>query len=126
MEVTSRGVNLTALGLIPSTTAPATRKTKTPTLSAESEAGFQAKVIKLAKLCKWASYHTYRSDKSVPGFPDLILVRGSRLVVVELKVGRNKPTTEQAAWLELFRGVCEEVFVWYPSDWPMIEKTLAK
>jgi hypothetical protein len=43
----------------------------------------------LAKLFGWLRYHTWTSVHSPAGFPDEILLRGSRLVVAELKSARS-------------------------------------
>lgn len=106
----------------------------------QSEAAFQAQVIAFAQLHKWRVAHfrkvrVQRKNGQVywetpvaadgTGFPDLILVRGARLLVVELKVPPNKPSAEQIAWLGSFRGIAGlYVAVWTPDDWPTIEKEL--
>lgn len=106
----------------------------------QSEAAFQAQVIAFAQLHKWRVAHfrkvrVQRKNGQVywetpvaadgTGFPDLILIRGARLLVVELKVPPNKPTAEQIAWLGSFRGIADlYVTVWTPDDWPTIEKEL--
>ena len=59
----------------------------TLTRPAISEKEFMAQVIQLAQLCGWRLYHTHNSQRSVGGFPDLLLLRGRSLVVAELKVG---------------------------------------
>lgn len=60
------------------------------------------------------------------GWPDFVALRGSRLVVAELKAGKNKPTPEQELWLEAFRQVGAEVYVWYPENWADIERILER
>lgn len=67
-----------------------------------TEKQFMGQVIQLAKLFGWLIYHTHDSRRSVAGFPDLILLRGGRLLVVELKVGKNRATADQQAWLREF------------------------
>lgn len=47
------------------------------------------------------------------GFPDLVLVRGHRLLAIELKSARGTVTADQAAWLEVLRPVAS-VHVWRP------------
>jgi len=90
------------------------------------EAIFQAEVVQLARLYGWRHYHTYDSRGSVPGFPDLVLVRGVRLIFVELKVRGRKPRDEQEAWLGDLRATCAEVYVWYPRDMPIIASILRR
>ena len=62
------------------------------------------------------------------GFPDLVLVRGARLIFAELKAGRKPceslPTPEQKAWLDALRLVAE-TYLWTPKDWKTIEEILA-
>jgi hypothetical protein len=52
------------------------------------------------------------------------LLRPPRLLVAELKVGKNKPTAAQAEWLSAFRAAGVPAFVWRPQDWPAIEQAL--
>lgn len=102
-----------------------------------TEEVFQAQVIQLAKMLGWKLvYHTRDSRRSAPGFPDLILGyvnKGrtrARLVVAELKVGKNTTTPEQDEWLaffELLGLMVPNVIttrVWYPTDWDDITKVL--
>lgn len=100
-----------------------------------TEKAFMAQVIQLAKLRGWRTAHfrpqmnrrgvwsTAVAGDGV-GFPDLVLVRGRRIMVVELKVGKNKPTAEQSAWLWAFEQAGVENFVWTPEKWEEIERTL--
>ncbi len=96
----------------------------------ESEASFQAAVIAFARLHRWRAYHTADSRRSEEGFPDLVLVRGSRLVFAELKVGSNTASAAQREWLAALGAVAEvtdgavECYLWYPSSWPEIERVL--
>ena len=102
------------------------------------ESDFQSRVIEEAKLYGWMYYHTYRSTRSVPGFPDLVLVRiGYPWLVVELKTEGAKETKEQAEWLltmsdsvldgRIYADVPESVRVdtWRPQDRDYIIATLA-
>lgn len=82
-----------------------------------SEEQWQQTVIDYATLKQWRHYHTRNSRRSVGGFPDLVLIRGRRLVVAELKKEDGKPpTAEQRAWLESFAATGAEAYVWRPSD----------
>lgn len=95
-------------------------------VTALSERHWQQRVLDLASLRRWLSYHTHDSRRSEPGFPDLVLLRGSRCVVAELKSERGRLTTAQEVWLTAFRQVpAVEVFVWRPSDWPQVMGVLA-
>lgn len=107
----------------------------------QSEADFQAQVIELARHYRWRCAHfrgvrVQRKDGSVyyqtpvqaqgKGFPDLVLLKGARLLVAELKIPPNTVTPEQAEWLDAFRAVPGAmVCTWTPADWLAIERILA-
>ena len=61
------------------------------------------------------------------GFPDLCMARDTgtpRVIVAELKVGRNKPTAAQQSWLDAFRRAGVEAYLWRDTDLGLIERTL--
>jgi hypothetical protein len=80
-------------------------------------------VVAYARLRDWLAYHTFDSRRSEAGFPDVVLVRGGRLVFVELKVAGRRPRVEQQRYLERLRGVELEaagavaVHVWTEAEW---------
>ena len=103
-----------------------------------SEAEFAAQVIALARLRGWLVAH-FRPARTAAGwrtavqgdgagFPDLVLTRRpprpGRLVVAELKAGRNAATGGQAEWLAAFRAAGAEAHVWRPGDWDRIDALL--
>lgn len=76
-------------------------------------------------------YHTHDSRKSRVGFPDLTLVRGSRLIFAELKgdteYGRRGPTLGQRQWLAALEAVPNvEVHLWRPQDFDRVVELLAR
>lgn len=93
-----------------------------------TEAQFQVQVIDLAKMAGWlvhaerpAQYRDGRWATHIQGhagYLDLTLVHAQRKRVVfsELKVGRNKLTSEQERWLQAFRLCGAEAYVWTPAD----------
>lgn len=90
-----------------------------------TEAQFQAQIVNLAKLKGWRYYHPWLSVRSIKGFPDLTLVRGSRLIFAELKREGERPTPAQSEWLIALVAVpCVDVYLWYPSDWESIQAIL--
>lgn len=93
-------------------------------LGDESEAHFQGRVVRLARVLGWRDYHTRDSQGSAPGFPDLILLRPPRLVVAELKSQHGRLTRPQREWLAEFRACGDEVYVWRPSDFEQIKRVL--
>jgi len=88
-----------------------------------TEAQFMAQVRQLARVCHWQCYHTNRSDRSDPGFPDLVMVRGNRLIFAELKTAKGKLSLPQKEWLASLKRVPDiEVYLWRPDDWdPIVE-----
>jgi hypothetical protein len=116
-------VSLRALGTIPLT---------------ESE--FQRQVVQLAENNGWDWMHIGRVGKHAAngakgtlgtGWPDLVLVRGHRLIFAELKAeSAPLPSTEQRKVLQVLWGLMEGipeigVYVWRPSDLPLILEVLA-
>jgi hypothetical protein len=100
-----------------------------------TEAEFTAQVLALAALRGWRCFHARPARTAVGwrtavqgngagGFPDLILIRGDSMLVVELKVKRGKATPDQLAWLDAFRAAGIFAAIWRPSDWPLIEMIL--
>lgn len=47
-------------------------------------------VVDAARLNGWLVYHTHDSRRSAEGFPDLVMLRLSRMVVAELKTPTAK------------------------------------
>ena len=99
-----------------------------------SEAEFTRMVLALARLRGWRSAHFRPARTSTGwrtavsgdgvGFPDLLLVKGTVLIVAELKVGRNKLTPEQAVWIAAFEAAGVPAYCWRPCDWADIEAVL--
>ena len=129
-----------------------------------NEAGWQYTVLGLARLYGWRTYHAPDNRPSgrtgrpqtlaAPegrGFPDLVLLRGPRLVVAELKAARGRLGPGQADWLAAFREVGEgigellrevpvkrleellgglgglptvEAYLWRPGDWEDVQRVL--
>jgi hypothetical protein len=101
-----------------------------------TEAQFLRQVLALAKLHGWRRAH-FRPARTATGwttavqgdgkgFPDLLLLRGTSMLVAELKIPPNEPTTEQLAWLENFRAAGIPGYIWTPADWPAIEHVLRR
>lgn len=112
-----------------------------------SEHAFMANVREYAEAHGWLDYHTHIAKRSAEGFPDLVLVRGGRLVFAELKREKPQhctpsmhekldPTHAQQRWLAELRTVSAYAgphddriplvgaYLWRPSDWPEIERIL--
>lgn len=100
-----------------------------------TEAEFQSQVCQLAELYGWSWAHFrpamtkygWRTPVSGPlgaGWPDLVMVRGDRLVFVELKRDRTKPTGLQDTVLTILSQTRAEVYVWRPRDWDLVMEVL--
>jgi hypothetical protein len=81
-----------------------------------TEKQWQAEVMALAKDLGWLVYHTLRSQGSAPGFPDLVMVRGERVLFIELKTVKGKLSSAQSFWLGALSHTTVEVYLWRPSD----------
>lgn len=90
-----------------------------------TESELQEAVFDLARLFKWASYHTYDSRRSSPGFPDLVLAR-DRVMFVELKSSNGRLSPAQRLWKVRLEIAGAEHHIWRPDDWTdgTIERTL--
>jgi hypothetical protein len=103
------------------------------------EAAFQRQVIDLLHVHGWrvahfrgvrvqrkngGVYHQTPVQGDGSGFPDVIAVRGGRIIVAELKCGRNRLTQEQKVWLDCFRLAGVPAYEWRPELWAEIEKVL--
>lgn len=105
--------------------------TKTAPELALSESAWQSRVIGLARLYGWLCVHMrpartakgwrtpYEGDL---GLPDLILARGGRVLLVELKTDTGRTTAQQDAWLTAL-GECGRL--WRPRDWACVVEELA-
>jgi hypothetical protein len=68
---------------------------------------------------------THTTAAEAPGFPDLVLCNGYRLLFVELKRRDGKLTSEQVTWMNLLRHTgLVETYLWRPQDWPTLVETL--
>jgi hypothetical protein len=125
------------------------------------ESPFQRQVLDLARYSGWRVAH-FRPARTAggwatavqadgAGFPDLVLVRGPELLLVELKTDRGRVRPEQREWLDAFEQVelavraavdltldlapealplrdlpVVEAAVWRPRDWDRIEVRLKR
>lgn len=68
-------------------------------------------------------YYTWNSRHSPAGFPDMLLLKGGRLIVIEFKIRPDNLSPEQYFWLMEFLNLTDEVYVFDDSDedWEKIE-----
>ena len=77
------------------------------------ERQLQAHVELMLRSLGWMYYHTHDSRRSVSGFPDLVALRGRRMVVLELKRDGASATPEQRQWLRAFAETGVEAYIVY-------------
>ena len=93
--------------------------------AAMSERDYQKQIVELAETLGWRVYHTHDSRRSNPGFPDLVLVRDSRLVFIEVKRQSGKLSLAQKDWLTALSEVAEvTTLIARPSDWEQVASCL--
>lgn len=91
-----------------------------------TEKQFSQVIVDLARLRGWLVHRTptWRATGTDPGFPDLVLARGRRLIFAELKSQKGKLTVEQEAWRQALDWGDQGVYCWKPSDFDQITKIL--
>ena len=98
-------------------------------LPPQTERDFTQQVLQAARALGWLCYHTWRSDHSEAGFPDLVMVKGEVLIFAELKTydrrgNQKRLTAEQSNWLAALGQSVAEAYVWRPKDWSDIVRKL--
>lgn len=90
-----------------------------------TEKQWTTRIVELSKMLGWLRYHTHRSERSPAGFPDEVLVR-DRVVFLELKREKGKPSPLQVEWLDKLATAGAEVYLARPSDEQEIAQVLGK
>ena len=108
---------------------------KTPRPLELSEQDWHTQVDEYATLCRWMRHHCRPAQDSHghwktpiqgdPGFPDLVLIRGGRILFAELKNNRGVLSTDQMAWRDRLLLAGQEWYCWRPRDWDKVKTTLA-
>tara|TARA_R110002110_G_scaffold148645_2_gene339757 strand:+ start:939 stop:1304 length:366 start_codon:yes stop_codon:yes gene_type:complete len=96
------------------------------TIGAITEAELQATILDMAQTFGWRCHHEYdsriaprgRGSRTMTdkGYPDLTLVRGDKLLYVEVKKESGKVSRDQELWLAALRACGVRAEVWRPSD----------
>ncbi len=81
-----------------------------------SEKAWQQQIVDLAESQGYWGYHAFNSERSEPGFPDLVLLREGRTIFAEVKRMGEHLTPEQAMVCDLLLGNGLEVYAWWPDD----------
>lgn len=99
---------------------------RTPVWGQLSEREFMAQVVEYARLMGWAVYHTWNSRHSESGFPDIVALRGPRIVVIELKTEKGHLSRPQTDWLDAFQAASVETHCFRPSQWAEVVTCLQR
>ena len=98
----------------------------------QTEAEFQRVVTEYAEQHGWDWMHVGRTGKYSPngakgtlgkGWPDLLLIRGRRIIFLELKAQTGEVSTEQKRVLPILQKAAE-TYVCRPSDLPFLLQEL--
>ena len=90
-----------------------------------NERELEADIKELAGVFHWQYYHTWRSIHSAAGFPDVVMVRGDRVIFAELKSEKAKVSPRQQEWLDALTGTGKvEVYLFRPENWDRIVEIL--
>lgn len=82
-----------------------------------TEKRWQQQVVAIARLHGWRSFHPYRSDRSVPGWPDLTLTHVEHgILFAELKTEKGRLTDHQREYGAHLAACGLRWFVWRPGD----------
>jgi hypothetical protein len=81
------------------------------------EADIQGQIVKVAEALGYLTWHDYDSRRNAPGFPDLWILGYGRLLVLELKAGRNTTTAEQSKWLAELCAAGVDARLYHVSEW---------
>jgi hypothetical protein len=97
---------------------------------------FTKQVIELFQISDWLVAHFRPARTSSgnwitavqgdgKGFPDLVAVKGNRVIFAELKSAKGKVREEQWRWIRrLADSKRVEVYIWHPEDWEKIVEIL--
>lgn len=88
-----------------------------------TEKEWMAQCSQLAKTMGWRRYHTFRSDRSPPGWPDDALVR-DRLILLEYKTEKGRLSDAQKDWIRALLNAQVEVYVCRPRHLEQLAEIL--
>lgn len=81
-----------------------------------TERELRQSLVHAAREFGWKVYFSWTSIHSPAGFPDLCMVRGTRLIFAELKTDKGKVSEPQQEWIDALRGTPAECYLWRPTD----------
>jgi hypothetical protein len=89
------------------------------------EGKWQSQVEKWFNRMHWLTYHTWNSQKSTPGFPDLVGILPKVCIFwAELKTERGELSDDQEKWLLAAAQTGEPTYLWRPSDRDEIQEVI--
>lgn len=93
---------------------------------ATRERDFTKAIIDLAMCHRWLVHHTWDSRRTTgKGFPDIVMVRGGKVIWAELKASdKSRRTDSQLAWADALLAAGADYHLWTPSDMPQIEQII--
>ena len=90
----------------------------------QTENEFMADVREACTFHKVLVYHTHRSDRSDPGYPDLTIVGAKGVLFRELKTATGKVSEDQVEWIDRLTRCGADADVWRPADMQRIHREL--
>jgi hypothetical protein len=101
----------------------------------QSEDDWALTVYQYARLMGWLCHHGRPAQnrrgkwatpiQGDPGFFDWVFLR-ERTLFVELKREGEDLTPDQVRWYDRHQRAGNEVYVWRPSDWPLVQEALKR
>jgi len=104
------------------------------------EPAFQGQVIGLLRVYGWHRIYHAPDGGHAPapgrrrvaggqipegrGFPDIVAIRGPRILVAELKTDKGRIGPGQEAWLDAFHVAGAEAYLWRPRDWDTLHDVI--
>jgi hypothetical protein len=79
--------------------------------------GLQEIVRKACSSRRIRCYHTWSSQKSLPGFPDCVIALPGGPIFSELKRQKARPSLDQVWWLDYFADRGHRCYLWRPMHW---------
>lgn len=73
-----------------------------------TEAELQATIVEVAQTFGWLVFHDRDSRTNASGFPDLVLVKRPRVLLVELKAEKGRLNPDQRVWIDELSG-CDTI-----------------
>lgn len=90
------------------------------TTRAMSERQLQDGLVAAARRLNYLVYFTWKSIHSPAGFPDLVICGHGKMIFIECKSAKGKPSEPQQEWLRTLREAGQEAFVVTPAEYDLV------